>query len=50
MRDADFVVELNFVVCELDGGFWEVFLQTGNDEPSGQTCSNQQTIHLPCLC
>ena len=47
---SDAVTELNFIVCELDAEFWEVFLQTGSDEPSGRTCSNYQTIHLPCLC
>ena len=50
VENADVLVELNFLVCELEGGFWEVFLQTGSEEPSGQTCSNFQTIHLPCLC
>ena len=47
---SDAATELNFIVCELDGEFWEVFLQTGSDEPSGRTRSNYQTIHLPCLC
>lgn len=42
--------ELNFLACELDGGYWDVYLQTGSDAPSGTTCSNYQTLHLPCLC
>ncbi|KAF6839433.1 hypothetical protein CPLU01_01853 [Colletotrichum plurivorum] len=42
--------ELNFLVCQLDASYWQVFLQTGSDAPSGKTCSNYQTIHLPCLC
>ncbi|KAF4832066.1 hypothetical protein CGCTS75_v004963 [Colletotrichum tropicale] len=42
--------QLNFLVCELEQGYWQVYLQTGSDTPSGKTCSNYQTIHLPCLC
>ncbi|EHA55675.1 hypothetical protein MGG_15084 [Pyricularia oryzae 70-15] len=41
---------LNFVVCRLEGSFWRLWLQTGSDMPSGNSCSNYQTIHLPCLC
>ncbi|KAF9880751.1 hypothetical protein CkaCkLH20_01793 [Colletotrichum karsti] len=42
--------QLNFLVCQLDTGYWQLYLQTGSDAPSGRTCSNYQTIHLPCLC
>ncbi|KAI0602390.1 hypothetical protein F4775DRAFT_588622 [Biscogniauxia sp. FL1348] len=42
--------QLNFLVCELGDGFWQVYLQTGSDTPAGETCSNFQTLHLPCLC
>lgn len=42
--------DLNFVVCRLEGSFWRLWLQTGSDMPSGNSCSNYQTIHLPCLC
>lgn len=41
--------ELNFVVCQLDSQYWQVWLQTGSATPGG-TCSNYQTLHLPCLC
>ncbi|KAI6363422.1 hypothetical protein MCOR25_005914 [Pyricularia grisea] len=41
---------LNFVVCRLEGSFWQLWLQTGSDMPRGNSCSNYQTIHLPCLC
>lgn len=43
-------VELNFLACKIDGGFWQVYLQTGSATPSGKTCSNYQSLHLPCLC
>ncbi|OCL14812.1 hypothetical protein AOQ84DRAFT_425915 [Glonium stellatum] len=41
--------QLNFVACQLTGGYYSIYLQTGSDVPSG-TCSNFQTLHLPCLC
>lgn len=44
------VAELNFLVCKLNGNYWQLYLQTGSDTPSGKTCSNYKTIHLPCLC
>ncbi|PKS07762.1 hypothetical protein jhhlp_006370 [Lomentospora prolificans] len=31
--------QLNFLVCDISGGYWEVFLQTGSDEPSDSSCS-----------
>ncbi|KAH7014638.1 uncharacterized protein B0I36DRAFT_299576 [Microdochium trichocladiopsis] len=42
--------QLNFLACKLDGSYWQLYLQTGSATPSGKTCSNYQTIHLPCLC
>ncbi|KAI0479139.1 hypothetical protein GGR56DRAFT_633592 [Xylariaceae sp. FL0804] len=45
--------QLNFLACQLDDGdYWQIYLQTGSDVPSGggATCSNYQTLHLPCLC
>ncbi|KAG8168729.1 hypothetical protein KVR01_001478 [Diaporthe batatas] len=42
--------QLNFLACKLDGNFWQVYLQTGSATPSGATCSNYQSLHLPCLC
>ena len=43
--------ELNFLVCQSsDASYYDLYLQTGSDTPSGKTCSNYQTIHLPCLC
>jgi len=43
--------QLNFLVCpSATSGYYDLYLQTGSDTPSGQTCSNYQTIHLPCLC
>lgn len=42
--------ELNFIACATsDANFYSLFLQTGNDQPAGATCS-MQTLHLPCLC
>ncbi|KAL1872635.1 hypothetical protein VTK73DRAFT_1439 [Phialemonium thermophilum] len=41
--------QLNFVACKLDGQYWQVYFQTGSATPSG-TCSNYQSLHLPCLC
>ncbi|KAI0451862.1 hypothetical protein F5B21DRAFT_527386 [Xylaria acuta] len=43
--------QLNFLVCKVSGGdLWQVYLQTGSDVPAGKTCSNYQSLHLPCLC
>lgn len=44
--------QLNFLVCKVASGgdYWQVYLQTGSDVPSGKTCSNYQSLHLPCLC
>ncbi|KNG44928.1 hypothetical protein DDE82_007714 [Stemphylium lycopersici] len=43
--------QLNFLACKAtDAGYYDLYLQTGSDTPSGRTCSNYQTIHLPCLC
>ncbi|KAK7192471.1 hypothetical protein DPSP01_009711 [Paraphaeosphaeria sporulosa] len=43
--------QLNFLACKsTESGYYDLYLQTGSDVPSGKTCSNYQTIHLPCLC
>ncbi|KAI3332804.1 hypothetical protein F4824DRAFT_282730 [Ustulina deusta] len=43
--------QLNFLACKVESGdYWQVYLQTGSDVPSGKTCSNYQSLHLPCLC
>ncbi|KAK1232315.1 hypothetical protein PQX77_004566 [Marasmius sp. AFHP31] len=43
--------QLNFIACKAgSSSLWSVFLQTGNDTPSGQTCTGIITMHLPCLC
>ncbi|KAK6955147.1 hypothetical protein Daesc_002778 [Daldinia eschscholtzii] len=42
--------QLNFLVCKLTGDYWQVYLQMGSDTPAGRTCSNYQSLHLPCLC
>ncbi|KAF2873139.1 hypothetical protein BDV95DRAFT_605705 [Massariosphaeria phaeospora] len=43
--------QLNFLACKSsDSSYYDLFLQTGSDAPSGKTCSNYQTVHLPCLC
>ncbi|TRX89802.1 hypothetical protein FHL15_009235 [Xylaria flabelliformis] len=48
--------QLNFLVCKVGGSgssgddLWQVYLQTGSDVPAGKTCSNYQSLHLPCLC
>ncbi|KAF3760741.1 hypothetical protein M406DRAFT_73207 [Cryphonectria parasitica EP155] len=42
--------QLNFLACELDADYWQVYLQTGSDTPASGTCSNYQTLHLPCIC
>ena len=42
--------QLNFLACATsDASFFDVYLQTGNDTPSGGSCS-LATLHLPCLC
>ncbi|KAF9531628.1 hypothetical protein CPB83DRAFT_78924 [Crepidotus variabilis] len=42
--------QLNFIACSTsNSNFYDLFLQNGNDTPSGRSCS-LQTIHLPCLC
>lgn len=42
--------ELNFLACATsDPNYYAVYLQTGNDQPTGQSCS-MQSLHLPCLC
>jgi hypothetical protein len=43
--------QLNFLACKLGtGDYWQVYLQTGSAVPAGTTCSNYQSLHLPCLC
>lgn len=42
--------ELNFLACQLATNYWQIDLQTGSDAPASGTCSNYQTLHLPCLC
>ncbi|KAK0100952.1 hypothetical protein ONS96_006185 [Cadophora gregata f. sp. sojae] len=43
--------QLNFLACNSrTNGYYDLYLQTGSDVPSGVTCSNYQTIHTPCLC
>ncbi|KAI0785609.1 hypothetical protein C8Q75DRAFT_322050 [Abortiporus biennis] len=44
--------QLNFLTCSstTTEGYWDVYLQEGSDVPSGQTCTNYITLHLPCLC
>ncbi|PMD43281.1 hypothetical protein L207DRAFT_391469, partial [Hyaloscypha variabilis F] len=43
--------QLNFLACNsATTGYYTIYLQKGSDTPSGQTCSNYQTIHTPCLC
>ena len=32
-----------------DANYWQVYFQTGSAMPSG-TCSNYQSLNLPCLC
>lgn len=42
--------QLNFLACATsDATVYDVYLQEGNDTPSGQTCS-LTSLHLPCLC
>ncbi|XXG97268.1 MFS siderochrome iron transporter 1 [Hypoxylon texense] len=48
---SSFGRQLNFLVCQLSGSqYWQVYLQTGSETPAGKTCSNYQSLHLPCLC
>ncbi|KAI0885404.1 uncharacterized protein GGS22DRAFT_143296 [Annulohypoxylon maeteangense] len=47
---SSFGRQLNFLVCQLSGSYWQVYLQMGSETPSGKTCSNYQSLHLPCLC
>ncbi|KAG8763723.1 hypothetical protein FRC12_008432 [Ceratobasidium sp. 428] len=43
--------QLNFLACATSTkGAYKVYLQTGSDVPSGQTCTNYVSLHLPCLC
>ncbi|KAI1811998.1 hypothetical protein GGS20DRAFT_587949 [Poronia punctata] len=48
--DSEWGRQLNFLVCDLGDDYWQVYLQTGSDVPSGKTCSNYQSLHLPCIC
>ncbi|KIP10870.1 hypothetical protein PHLGIDRAFT_64750, partial [Phlebiopsis gigantea 11061_1 CR5-6] len=42
--------ELNFIACATsDANYYTLYLQYGNDQPAGATCS-MQSLHLPCLC
>ncbi|KAH8107924.1 hypothetical protein BXZ70DRAFT_22256 [Cristinia sonorae] len=42
--------QLNFLACSSSTtGFFDLFLQEGNDVPAGKTCS-LISLHLPCLC
>ena len=42
--------QLNFLACTTStSGYYSLYLQEGNDTPSGQTCS-LISLHLPCLC
>ncbi|ORY64510.1 uncharacterized protein BCR38DRAFT_474960 [Pseudomassariella vexata] len=47
---SSFGRQLNFLACELDGNYWQIYLQTGSATPSDKNCSNYQSLHLPCLC
>lgn len=41
----------NFLVCPISGSAnYELFLQTGDDTPAGEDCTDWITIHLDCLC
>ncbi|KAF2263368.1 hypothetical protein CC78DRAFT_465751, partial [Lojkania enalia] len=43
--------QLNFLACKsADANYYDIYLQTGSQTPSGKSCSNYQTLHLPCLC
>ncbi|EKM54474.1 uncharacterized protein PHACADRAFT_62301, partial [Phanerochaete carnosa HHB-10118-sp] len=42
--------ELNFLACATsDPNVYTLYLQYGNDQPDGASCS-LQSLHLPCLC
>lgn len=42
--------ELNFLACETsDPSFYELYMQLGNDMPTGESCS-LVSLHLDCLC
>jgi hypothetical protein len=42
--------ELNFLACATsNANYYTVYLQYGNDQPAGESCS-MQSLHLPCLC
>ncbi|KAJ3873622.1 hypothetical protein F5051DRAFT_418732 [Lentinula edodes] len=42
--------QLNFLNCATsDATVYSLYLQTGNDSPTGQTCS-LTSLHLDCLC
>jgi len=42
--------QLNFLNCATSNtNIWSLYLQEGNDQPTGQTCS-MTSLHLPCLC
>ncbi|OCH95181.1 hypothetical protein OBBRIDRAFT_788651 [Obba rivulosa] len=42
--------QLNFLACPTsDADVFDVYLQEGNDQPTGATCS-LVSLHLPCLC
>jgi hypothetical protein len=42
--------QLNFLVCEAEtSGFWNVWLQTGSDTPSGQTCTDYVSLEYSFL-
>ncbi|KAM0285614.1 hypothetical protein ACHAQH_001320 [Verticillium albo-atrum] len=49
-RGSSYGRQLNFLACQIDPEYWQLYLQTGSDAPTDQPCSNYQTIHLPCLC
>jgi len=44
--------QLNFLTCGLstNSSFWQVYLQEGNDQPSGGIDCSLTSLHLPCLC
>ncbi|KAG9100074.1 hypothetical protein FS749_016343 [Ceratobasidium sp. UAMH 11750] len=43
--------QLNFLACATStSGTYKVYFQTGSDVPSGQSCTNYVSLHLPCLC
>ncbi|KAF1997725.1 hypothetical protein P154DRAFT_273772 [Amniculicola lignicola CBS 123094] len=51
VQGSEFKRQLNMLVCKSsDNGYYDVYLQLGSETPSGKSCSNYQTIHLPCLC